>query len=139
MEISIYILIYCTDKNTNLAIMLVSKSTFVGNFNAPLSLTLHGIRRRIDMKQSSDLNDKAPNVGHGGPSRPACRRRSAIFTGHHNHTEIEDEWHRILTGRQSPVPVGQKLQMIYGRVVAEQLPPEMLDLLSRLDNQSVES
>ena len=86
-----------------------------------------------------DMNETAPNVGRNGQSRPSLRRRSSIFTGDHSRTEIEDEWHRILTGRQSPVPVGQKLQMIYGRVVAEKLPSEMLDLLSRLDNQSVES
>ncbi len=46
-----------------------------------------------------------------------------------------DQWHRTLTGRQAPEPVGAKLRMIYGNIVAEQLPDHMLDLLSRLDSK----
>ena len=47
-----------------------------------------------------------------------------------------DHWHRTLTGRQAPEPVSAKLRMIYGNVVAEQLPDNMLDLLSQLDQKS---
>ena len=47
-----------------------------------------------------------------------------------------DQWHRTLTGRQSPEPVSAKLRMIYGNIVAEKLPDRMLDLLSRIDQQS---
>ena len=47
-----------------------------------------------------------------------------------------DEWHRMLTGRQAPEPVSAKLRLIYGNIVAEQLPANMLDLLSRLDQKS---
>lgn len=47
-----------------------------------------------------------------------------------------DEWHRTLTGRQAPEPVSAKLRMIYGNVVAEKLPDNMLDLLSQLDQKS---
>ena len=47
-----------------------------------------------------------------------------------------DQWHRTLTGRQAPEPVSVKLRMIYGNIVAETLPDRMLDLLSRIDQQS---
>lgn len=47
-----------------------------------------------------------------------------------------DEWHRALTGRQSPEPVSAKLRMIYGNILAEKLPDNMLDLLSQLDQKS---
>lgn len=47
-----------------------------------------------------------------------------------------DQWHRTLTGRQAPEPVSAKLRMIYGNIVAEQLPANMLDLLSQLDQKS---
>jgi len=59
------------------------------------------------------------------------RRAPGSFPGTHG-----DEWHRTLTGRQAPEPVSAKLRMIYGHVVAEQLPDRMLDLLSRLDQKS---
>lgn len=49
-----------------------------------------------------------------------------------------DQWHRALTGRQSPEPVSAKLRMIYGSIVAEDLPDRMLDLLSQLDQKSAE-
>lgn len=47
-----------------------------------------------------------------------------------------DQWHRALTGRQSPEPVSAKLRMIYGNIVAEKLPDRMLDLLSEIDQKS---
>ncbi|HMO75232.1 MAG TPA: NepR family anti-sigma factor [Sphingopyxis sp.] len=47
-----------------------------------------------------------------------------------------DQWHRALTGRQSPEPVSTKLRIIYGNIVAEQLPDRMLDLLSQLDQKA---
>ncbi|APW72079.1 MULTISPECIES: NepR family anti-sigma factor [Sphingopyxis] len=47
-----------------------------------------------------------------------------------------DQWHRTLTGRQSPEPVSARLRMIYGNIVAERLPDGMLDLLSQLDQKS---
>ena len=47
-----------------------------------------------------------------------------------------DQWHRTLTGRQSPEPVSAKLRMIYGNIVARKLPDNMLDLLSQLDQKS---
>lgn len=47
-----------------------------------------------------------------------------------------DQWHRTLTGRQAPEPVSAKLRMIYGKIVSEQLPDNMLDLLSQLDQKS---
>src|SRR3546814_13782396 len=46
-----------------------------------------------------------------------------------------DAWHRRLTGRQSPEPGSAKLRMIYGNIVAEDLPDHMLDLLSQLDQK----
>lgn len=47
-----------------------------------------------------------------------------------------DQWHRTLTGRQAPEPVNAKLRIIYGNIVAEKLPDNMLDLLSQLDQKS---
>ncbi|HEX2812099.1 MAG TPA: NepR family anti-sigma factor [Sphingopyxis sp.] len=61
----------------------------------------------------------------------APRRANGSFPG-----SGSDQWHRTLTGRQAPEPVGAKLRMIYGNIVAEQLPDHMLDLLSRLDSKS---
>lgn len=46
-----------------------------------------------------------------------------------------DQWHRALTGRQAPEPVSAKLRMIYGNIVAEQLPDRIVDLLSQLDQK----
>lgn len=71
-----------------------------------------------------------------GDSRPLSdedtpRRTSGTFPG-----TGSDQWHRTLTGRQSPEPVSAKLRMIYGNVVAEQLPENMLDLLSQLDQKN---
>lgn len=61
----------------------------------------------------------------------APRQRSGSFPGTGG-----DEWHRTLTGRQSPEPVTAKLRQIYGTILAEKLPDNMLDLLSRLDQKS---
>lgn len=61
----------------------------------------------------------------------APRRMQGSFPGTNG-----DQWHRTLTGRQAPEPVSAKLRMIYGNVVAEKLPDNMLDLLSQLDQKS---
>ena len=60
-----------------------------------------------------------------------ARRPNGTFPG-----TGSDEWHRTLTGRQSPEPVSAKLRMIYGNIVAEQLPDNMPDLLSQLDDKN---
>ncbi|MBJ7502208.1 MAG: hypothetical protein JHC57_20815 [Sphingopyxis sp.] len=65
------------------------------------------------------------------PGADAPRRTPGSFPGTGG-----DQWHRTLTGRQAPEPVSAKLRMIYGNVVAEQLPENMLDLLSQLDQKS---
>lgn len=65
------------------------------------------------------------------PAPDATRRANGSFPGTGG-----DQWHRALTGRQSPEPVSAKLRMIYGNVVSEQLPDHMLDLLSQLDRKS---
>ncbi|MBO9698072.1 MAG: hypothetical protein J7499_17905 [Sphingopyxis sp.] len=65
------------------------------------------------------------------PGAEAPRRTSGSFPGTGG-----DQWHRTLTGRQAPEPVSAKLRMIYGNVVAEQLPDNMLDLLTQLDQKS---
>ncbi|MGN6689619.1 MAG: NepR family anti-sigma factor [Sphingopyxis sp.] len=59
------------------------------------------------------------------------RRTNGSFPG-----TGSDDWHRALTGRQSPEPVSAKLRMIYGNIVSERLPDNMLDLLSQLDSKS---
>ena len=59
------------------------------------------------------------------------QRRQGSFPG-----TGSDQWHRTLTGRQAPEPVSAKLRMIYGNIVSEQLPDNMLDLLSQLDQKS---
>ncbi len=64
------------------------------------------------------------------PAPDGPRRANGSFPG-----SGSDQWHRTLTGRQAPEPVGAKLRMIYGNIVAEQLPDHMLDLLSRLDSK----
>lgn len=71
--------------------------------------------------------------GTGRPPRGAeePRRTNGSFPG-----TGSDDWHRALTGRQSPEPVSAKLRMIYGNIVSEQLPDNMLDLLSQLDSKS---
>ena len=65
------------------------------------------------------------------PSTGAPRRANGGFPGTGG-----DQWHRTLTGRQAPEPVSAKLRMIYGNIVSEQLPENMLDLLSQLDQKS---
>lgn len=47
-----------------------------------------------------------------------------------------DQWHRALTGRQAPEPVSTKLRIIYGNIVAEPLPDDLLDLLSQLEQKA---
>ena len=68
-----------------------------------------------------------------GPLPPGAdaRRTLGSFPG-----TTGDQWQRTLTGRQAPEPVSAKLRMIYGNVVAEKLPENMLDLLSQLDQKS---
>ena len=73
------------------------------------------------------MNGKGPLP----PGADAPRRAQGSFPGTHG-----DEWHRTLTGRQAPEPVGAKLRMIYGNIVSERLPENMLDLLSQLDQKS---
>lgn len=65
------------------------------------------------------------------PMPDAPHRAQGTFPGTNG-----DQWHRTLTGRQAPEPVSAKLRMIYGNIVAEQLPDNMLDLLSQLDQKS---
>lgn len=65
------------------------------------------------------------------PGADAPRRPQGSFPGADG-----DQWHRALTGRQAPEPMSAKLRMIYGNIVAEQLPDRMLDLLSQLDRKS---
>ena len=67
--------------------------------------------------------------GSGHPVTGASHRAQGSFPG-------SDQWHRTLTGRQAPEPVSAKLRMIYGNIVSEQLPDNMLDLLSQLDQKS---
>ena len=102
-----------------------------------------GIRRKIGRTEepgrsflvSPDMATHGDN-GIDGTKRPcragdAPRRAAAGVPG-----TDSDQWHRMLTGRQSPEPVTAKLRMIYGRIVAEKLPDHMLDLLSRIDQKS---
>lgn len=49
-----------------------------------------------------------------------------------------DEWHRALTGRQAPEPITNKLRSIYGKILSEQLPDNMVDLLSQLGGADTE-
>ena len=65
------------------------------------------------------------------PVADTPRRANGSFPG-----TGSDHWHRALTGRQSPEPVSAKLRMIYGNIVSEQLPDQMLDLLTQLDRKS---
>src|SRR3546814_18658526 len=57
------------------------------------------------------------------PSTGAPRRANGSFPGTGG-----AQWHRTLTGRQAPEPVSAKLRMIYGNIVSDQLPANMLDL-----------
>ncbi len=76
-------------------------------------------------------NNRTNGKGTLPPGTDAPHRDQGSFPG----TE-GDTWHRTLTGRQAPEPVSAKLRMIYGNIVAEQLPDNMLDLLSQLDQKS---
>ncbi|MBN8842441.1 MAG: hypothetical protein J0H88_04255 [Sphingomonadales bacterium] len=75
-------------------------------------------------------NNRINGNGRPQPDVDASRRTNGTFPG-----TGSDAWHRTLTGRQSPEPVSAKLRMIYGNIVAEQLPENMLDLLSQLDDK----
>ena len=70
-------------------------------------------------------------------ARRASAARNSPWNGSFPGTG-SDQWHRTLTGRQSPEPVSAKLRMIYGNIVAEQLPADMLDLRAKLDHESPE-
>lgn len=76
-------------------------------------------------------NNRMNGKGTPHPITDASHRNQGSFPGTNG-----DHWHRTLTGRQAPEPVSAKLRMIYGKVVAEQLPDNMLDLLSQLDQKS---
>ncbi len=76
-------------------------------------------------------NNRMNGKGTPHPMTDASHRNQGSFPGTNG-----DHWHRTLTGRQAPEPVSAKLRMIYGKVVAEQLPDNMLDLLSQLDQKS---
>lgn len=78
-------------------------------------------------------NNRTNGVDRGYPDADSDvpRRTNGTFPG-----TSSDQWHRTLTGRQSPEPVSAKLRMIYGNIVAEELPDNMLDLLSQLDSKS---
>lgn len=84
-------------------------------------------------------NDDHPQHGDKNPRSLNYRERTGVFAGTYRQAKIADDWHRILTGRQSPDAVSARLKKIYGKVVAEKLPPDMLDLLARLESQSIEN
>jgi hypothetical protein len=84
----------------------------------------------------SQIGDRMPL---SRTDRPSHLRRAAVFGPSNTEAHNSDLWHRALTGRQAPEPVSQKLKMIYGKVIAEQLPAEMLDLLSQLETKSAKN
>jgi len=87
-----------------------------------------------DSRRCSDMATQGNNRMNGkGTPHPItdAPHRQGIFPGTGG-----DQWHRTLTGRQAPEPVSAKLRLIYGNIVAEQLPDNMLDLLSQLDQKS---
>ncbi len=75
-------------------------------------------------------NNRTNGNGAPPPGTETSNRRQGSFPG-----TDSDAWHRTLTGRQAPEPVSAKLRMIYGNIVSEQLPDNMLDLLSQLDQK----
>lgn len=79
-------------------------------------------------------NNRINGRGAHSPRPDAPRRSNGSFPG-----TSGDQWHRTLTGRQSPEPVSARLRMIYGNIVAEKLPDNMLDLLSQLDGKHSKS
>lgn len=88
------------------------------------------------MKMKS-LRDQITNsLAQNPPKRATFMDRSANFGERGPASKMGDSWHRSLTGRQAPEPVSQKLKMIYGRVISEKLPQDMLDLLSQLETKS---
>lgn len=89
-----------------------------------------------EMKMKS-LKDQIHNgMIQNQPNRALSPRRSANFGEINPSSQMGDHWHRSLTGRQSPEPVSEKLKLIYGRVISEKLPQDMLDLLSELETKS---
>ena len=95
-----------------------TKAGTSGAFRRCFGMATHGNNR---------FNGKdRPVIGQDEP-----RRSNGSFPG-----TGSDHWHRALTGRQSPEPVSAKLRMIYGNIVSEQLPDQMLDLLTQLDRKS---
>lgn len=82
-------------------------------------MATHGDNRMNGDRPREPMRDEEP------------RQSSGSFPG-----TGSDQWHRALTGRQSPEPVSAKLRMIYGNIVAEKLPDSMLDLLSQIDQKS---
>lgn len=66
-------------------------------------------------------------------------RHSSIYVNNGPRPQIADEWHRILTGRQSPEPINNKLRQIYSQVLDEKLPADMLELLEQLDSKTLEA
>lgn len=76
-------------------------------------------------------NNRTNGKGSPLPGTAAPKSGQGGFLG-----TDSDQWHRTLTGRQSPAPVSARLRMIYGNIVAERLPDNMLDLLSQLDQKS---
>ncbi|WP_033074040.1 NepR family anti-sigma factor [Sphingopyxis sp. MWB1] len=83
------------------------------------------------------MNDRAPPSGSSGAQDSPSGGSAAhgVTKGSFPGTD-SDQWHRTLTGRQSPEPVTAKLRMIYGNILAEKLPDQMLDLLAELDQKS---
>lgn len=89
-----------------------------------------------EMKMKS-LQDQIHNgTIQNQPNGALSPRRSANFGEMNPSPQMGDHWHRSLTGRQSPEPVSEKLKLIYGRVISEKLPQDMLDLLSELETKS---
>ena len=88
---------------------------------------------KMTMKPTSP--EKARSVGSVTNRASSYGTRNGSVYSSGQRTEIADEWHRILTGRQAPEPVSAKLKTIYGRILNERLPTDMLDLLSQLDGR----
>lgn len=85
----------------------------------------------VSFGMATQGNDRMNGKDRSYPANDASLRTPGGFPGPGG-----DQWHRTLTGRQAPEPVSVKLRMIYGNIVAETLPDRMLDLLSRIDQQS---
>jgi hypothetical protein len=69
--------------------------------------------------------------GHGYARQQQAQRKGSALR--------RKRWRAAAAGnlsRHRPEPVSAKLRMIYGNIVAEQLPDTMLDLLSELDRKT---